>query len=161
MAAALENLRLPFRLPPVDQPDSPARWFYNQKLIHPISFLAAALTYFEGYKPRQQRCRIKLTDDAFDIAQASRNRMHRNNVAISRRRSNVIPLNASGNANPTNMNIVPNASAISRYSRIIPIIRWYVTRPRLNTGYATTAPSVTAMTSQATVNKKTLYGHGG
>ena len=43
-------------------------------------------SHFEGYKPRQQRGRIKLTNYAFDIAKGPRYRMHGNNVAESRRR---------------------------------------------------------------------------
>jgi hypothetical protein len=38
--------------------------------------------------------------------------------------SKVIPFKASGNNNPTNVNSVAKQTAISKYSRIAPIIRW-------------------------------------
>jgi hypothetical protein len=42
-------------------------------------------SHFEGYKPRQQRGRIKLTNYAFDIAQAPRERMHWNDITVASR----------------------------------------------------------------------------
>ena len=33
-----------------------------------LLFLFAAMTQFEGYEPRQQRRRIKLANDALDVA---------------------------------------------------------------------------------------------
>ena len=47
--------------------------------------LAATYSQFESYKPGQNRCRIKLAYDAFEIAKTSRQRMHGNDVAVTRR----------------------------------------------------------------------------
>ena len=48
--------------------------------------MGPALAQFEGHKPCQQRGWIKLTNNAFDVAETSRYRMHRNDVAVSCRR---------------------------------------------------------------------------
>ena len=46
--------------------------------------LVSRLPQFESHEPGQQSGWIELTDNAFDIAKASGNRMDRNDVAVSR-----------------------------------------------------------------------------
>ena len=52
----------------------------------PETFQRAAglpASQFEGYKPCQKRCRIKLANYSFDIAKTTRHRMDRYDIAIA------------------------------------------------------------------------------
>jgi len=50
-----------------------------------VARLLAICSQFEGYKPGQNRCRIELANDAFDIAKTSRQRVHGNDIAVTGR----------------------------------------------------------------------------
>ena len=50
-----------------------------------LARLCGICSQFEGYKPGQNRCRIELANDAFDIAKTSRQRVHGNDIPVTGR----------------------------------------------------------------------------
>src|SRR3954451_19089499 len=50
-----------------------------------VARLRRSCSQCEGYKPGQNRCRIELANDAFEIAKTSRQRVHGNDVPVTGR----------------------------------------------------------------------------
>ena len=50
-----------------------------------VARLRGICSQFEGYKPGQNRCRIELANDAFEIAKTSRQRVHGNDIPVTGR----------------------------------------------------------------------------
>ena len=48
-----------------------------------LAGLLATRSQFEGYKPGQNRRRIELANDAFDIAKTWRQGVHGNDIAVT------------------------------------------------------------------------------
>jgi hypothetical protein len=51
-----------------------------------LALSAAPAFQLQGDKPRQQRCRIELTDDGLNVGKTARERMQRCDVAVADRR---------------------------------------------------------------------------